>query len=102
MSFWEMVLPVPQMFISEGMGLFRPLCNSMCMQVPNVANPVHVLYSMQHGTIDILKPLGLSEDVCKNQLSPRSERAYSRINSEFDMLFQQLQPPDVKVGLLGL
>ena len=53
---------------------------------------------MQHGTIDILKPLGLSEDACKYTLSPRSERAYSRINSEFDMLFQQLQPPDAKVG----
>ncbi|KAK9833705.1 hypothetical protein WJX74_003257 [Apatococcus lobatus] len=52
--------------------------------------------SMQHGTIDILKPLGLSEDACKNQLSPKTERAYSRINTEFDMLFQQLQPPDVK------
>ena len=52
---------------------------------------------MQHGTIDILKPLGLSEDACKYTLSPRSERAYSRINSEFDMLFQQLQPPDAKV-----
>ena len=54
---------------------------------------------MQHGTIDILKPLGLSEDACKYTLSPRSERAYSRINSEFDMLFQQLQPPDAKVSL---
>ncbi|KAK9864243.1 hypothetical protein WJX84_008802 [Apatococcus fuscideae] len=52
--------------------------------------------SIQHGTIDILKPLGLSEDACKYTLSPRSERAYSRINSEFDMLFQQLQPPDAK------
>lgn len=76
------------------------LCTITCVKVPSSADAVYGLCSMQHGTIDILKPLGLSEDVCKNQLSPRSERAYSRINSEFDMLFQQLQPPDVKVSLL--
>lgn len=69
------------------------------MKVALSAQVFWCLCSMQHGTIDILKPLGLSEDACKNQLSPRSERAYSRINSEFDMLFQQLQPPDVKVCL---
>lgn len=80
------------------MSLLGQLCNVVCMKLSKLADAGRGPCSMQHGTIDILKPLGLSEDVCKNQLSPRSERAYSRINSEFDMLFQQLQPPDVKVG----
>ncbi len=45
----------------------------------------------QNGT-DILKPLGLGDEgVVKFPLSPKSERAYTRISHEFDVLFQALQ-----------
>ena len=76
----------------------QQICSSQCGLCQGQFCMIWCVWcSIQHGTIDILKPLGLSEDACKYTLSPRSERAYSRINSEFDMLFQQLQPPDAKV-----
>ena len=40
---------------------------------------------------DLLRPLGLSEDARNFPLSPKSERAYTRISHEFDALFQALQ-----------
>jgi Holliday junction regulator protein family C-terminal repeat len=39
---------------------------------------------------DILKPLGLTIDKHQFPVSPRSEAAYDRINSEFDKLMEQL------------
>lgn len=45
---------------------------------------------LAQGTGDILKPLGLGEGA-KFPLSPKSERAYTRISHEFDVLFQALQ-----------
>lgn len=41
-------------------------------------------------TQDILKPLGLLIDNKQFAVSPRSERAYTIITSEFDRLFEQL------------
>ena len=40
---------------------------------------------------DLLRPLGLTEDGRSFPLSPKSERAYTRISHEFDVLFQALQ-----------
>ena len=40
---------------------------------------------------DLLRPLGLTEDGRNFPLSPKSERAYTRISHEFDVLFQALQ-----------
>ena len=40
---------------------------------------------------DLLRPLGLNEDGRNFPLSPKSERAYTRISHEFDVLFQALQ-----------
>ena len=40
---------------------------------------------------DLLRPLGLNEDGRNFPLSPKSERAYTRISREFDVLFQALQ-----------
>ncbi|BDA45689.1 probable myocyte-specific enhancer factor 2D at N-terminal half [Coccomyxa sp. Obi] len=45
---------------------------------------------LAQGATDILKPLGLGEGA-KFPLSPKSERAYTRISHEFDVLFQALQ-----------
>jgi hypothetical protein len=45
---------------------------------------------LAQGATDILKPLGLGEGA-KFPLSPKSERAYTRISHEFDVLLQALQ-----------
>ncbi|KAK9843983.1 hypothetical protein WJX81_000961 [Elliptochloris bilobata] len=47
---------------------------------------------LANGSGDLLKPLGLGEGAGgRLAVSPRSERAYSHISREFDVLFQALQ-----------
>jgi hypothetical protein len=47
---------------------------------------------LAHNATDILNPLGLSDEGgAKFPLSPKSERAYTRISHEFDVLFKALQ-----------